>query len=495
VALSDICGGFDLATPQQAAQLLLERRAIRKDLTSWCRHCGFEPAKHHQLLIKKLEAIAKGELDRLAIFMPPGSAKSTYSSVLFPPWYFAQHPGDSVIAASHTAELAEKWGRRVRNLIAENERLLGVGLASASQAAGRWETNRSGEYFAAGVGGSIAGWRGDFIVIDDPVRSREDADSGSIREKTWDWFRSDVYPRLKPGGRIALIQTRWHEDDLAGRILEEMKTGGDMWEVISLPAIAEDNDALGRIPGAALWPEWENLAELERKRRAIGPRDWNALFQQRPAPEQGDYFKAEWLKSVAVIPDKKWLRIYGGSDYAVTEGGGDYTVHIVLGLDYEEKLYLLEVWRQQASSDKWVEGFCDLVKRWNPIGWAEEQGQIRSGIGPYLDRRQRERKAYVFRETFPTRGDKSVRAQSIRGRMALDGLYVYEHAPWFADFRAELLSFPAGAHDDQVDALGLVGQLLDIMVTGDKPAPPPPKKIDTGYTSYEGPQAADWVSF
>jgi predicted phage terminase large subunit-like protein len=480
---------------QQAAQLLLERRKIRTDFTTWCRQCGFEPAKHHQLLIRKLEAVANGTIDRLAIFMPPGSAKSTYSSVLFPPWYFARHPDHSVIAASHTAELAEKWGRRVRNLINDNQPLLGVGLAASSQAAGRWETNSGGEYFAAGVGGSIAGWRGDLIVIDDPVRSREDADSPTLRDKTWDWFRSDVYPRLKPNGRIALIQTRWHEDDLAGRILEEMKTGGDMWDVISLPAMAEENDPLGRIPGAALWPDWENLAELERKRRAIGPRDWNALFQQRPAPEQGDYFKAEWLKPCPLYPDKRWLRIYGGSDYAVTEGGGDYTVHVVVGMDYADKLYLLEVWREQAASDRWVEAFCDLVKRWSPMGWAEEQGQIRSGIGPYLDRRQRERKAYVFRETFPTRGDKSVRAQSIRGRMALEGLHVDEHAPWFADFRAELLSFPAGAHDDQVDALGLVGQLLDIMITGEKPVPPPPKKVDTGYTSYAGPQPGDWVSY
>src|SRR5262249_27998025 len=153
--------------------------------------------------------------------------------------YYANHPSHSVIAASHTAELAEKWGRRVRNLIAEHELALGVGLALSSQAAGRWETDRGGEYYAAGVTGAIAGWRGDLVVIDDRVRSREDAESPTMRDKTWDWYKSDVYPRLKPGGRIVLIQTRWHEDDLAGRCLLEMTAGGDAWDVISLPAIAE----------------------------------------------------------------------------------------------------------------------------------------------------------------------------------------------------------------------------------------------------------------
>src|SRR5215831_2549196 len=473
---------------RQAADEILQRRLLRSDLIGWCRKCGFEPAAHHRLMLEKLALVSSGAIDRLALFMPPGSAKSTYASVVFPPFYFANHPDHSMIVGSHTAELAEKWGRRVRNLISEHQRLLGVGLDPTSQAAGRWQTDRGGEYFAAGVNGSIAGWRGDLVVIDDPVRSKEDAESTIIRDKAWDWYRVDVYPRLKPGGRIVLIQTRWHEEDLAGKILSEMAAGGDKWVVISLPAIAEHDDPLGREPGQALWPEWESLEQLERKRRAIPVRDWNALFQQRPAPEEGDYFKAEWLKPCQQLPSRELLRVYGGSDYAVTEAGGDFTVHIVVGLDPDGRMYLLDIWRNRASSEKWVESFCDLVLKWKPMAWAEEQGQIRSGIGPYLDRRQRERKAYVVRECFPTRGDKAIRAQSIRGRMALEGLYVTEHAPFYPSFRGELLSFPAGAHDDQVDALGLIGQLLDTMLVGAKPSAPPPPKVDTGYTSYSGPQ-------
>jgi predicted phage terminase large subunit-like protein len=423
------------------------------------------------LLIEKLEAVTRGEIDRLAVFMPPGAAKSTYASILFSPWYFGNHPDHCVIAASHTAELAEKWGRRVRNLVSEHSLVLGTALAADSQAAGRWETSHGGEYFAAGVGGAIAGRRADLVVIDDPVRSREDADSELIRDKTWDWYKSDLYTRLKPGGRIVLIQTRWHEDDLAGRLLADMAAGGDKWEVISLPAIAESDDPLGRRVGEALWPDWEGTDELDRKRRAVGPRDWSALYQQRPAPEDGDYFKAEWLKPYEQVPARQTLRIYGGSDYAVTADGGDYTVHVIVGLDPEERPYLLDLWRKQASSDVWVEAFCDLVTEWRPIGWAEEQGQIRAGVGPYLDRRQRERRAFVAREAFPTRGDKAVRAQSIRGWMAQCGLYVPVNAPWYPALRSELLSFPAGKYDDQVDALGLVGQLLDKMVSGSKVRP------------------------
>lgn len=433
--------------------------------------------------------------------MPPGAAKSTYASILYAPWHLAQRPEDCIIAASHTQELAEKWGRRVRNLLSEHALILGVGLAQDSQAAGRWETAAGGEYFAAGVGGAIAGRRADLVVIDDPVRSREDADSELIRDKTWDWYKSDLYTRLKPGGRIVLIQTRWHEDDLAGRLLADMASGGDQWEVISLPALAEDNDPLGRAFGDPLWPEWEGLADLERKRRALtaggsSAREWSALYQQRPAPEDGDYFKQEWLKPYEKEPARETLRIYGGSDYAVTADGGDYTVHAVVGIDPEGRMYLLDLWRGQTASDQWVESFCELVKRWKPIGWAEEQGQIKSGVGPFLTKRQNELQAYVYRETFPTRGDKAIRAQSIRGRMAQNGLYVPINAAWYPSLRSELLAFPAGKHDDQVDALGLIGQLLDTMAIGQKPTEPEKPKNPSGYRTYTDPERLDdWKAY
>lgn len=451
----------------EAATELLKRRSIRASLTEWCRLCGFEPAEHHKLLIRELEAVARGETRRLAFFLPPGSAKSTYGSVLFPPWLMQSMAGN-VLAASHTTELAEKWGRRVRNLVTEHSLVLGIQVAADNQAAGRWALTTGSEYYAAGVGTGIAGFRAKLGIIDDPIRSRQDADSELIRDRIWDWYINDFRTRLVPGAAEILIQTRWHEDDLAGRALQH-----DDWRVISLPAIAEENDQLGRKIGEPLWNDdaYGYGGQIEEIRSKTPARTWSALYQQRPAPEDGDYFKAEWLKPYDKPPARDTLRIYGGSDYAVTADGGDYTVHAVVGLDPEGRMYLLDLWRKQAASDEWVEAFCDLVVQWKPMAWAEEQGQIKAGVGPFLDRRQRERRAYVVREQFPTRGDKAVRAQSIRGRMALEGLYVPVNAPWYAELRRELLSFPAGKHDDIADALGLVGQLLDRMMSGQKLRP------------------------
>lgn len=446
-----------------------QRRSIRRNLIEWCQFCGYEPALHHRLLIDQLQRVATGEVDRLAIFMPPGSAKSTYGSVLFPAWFMANRPGNHVIAASHTIELARRWGRQVKRLFVDHSATLGAQLAADSQAMGRWALDTKGEYLSAGTGQAIAGFRADLAIIDDPVGSRADADSEVYRQNAWDWYKGDIWPRLKPGGRIVLIQTRWHEDDLAGRILAESKLTGEHWRVVSLPAVAEGDDLLGRKPGEFLWDDTYGYGNTLRLAQITQtPRNWSALYQQRPAPETGDYFKEEWLRPYVRAPDINTLITYGGSDFAVTADGGDYTVHVVIGIDPEDRPWLLDLWRGQTASDVWVETLCDMIKRWKPSGWARELGQIKSGVGPFLEKRARERKTWTAFEDFPTRGDKAVRAQSIRGRMAMMGLHVPVGEKWYADLRAELLSFPAGKHDDQVDALGLVGQLLDKMGSGRK---------------------------
>jgi predicted phage terminase large subunit-like protein len=440
-------------------------RRIKGSFTAWCELCGFHPAAHHRLLITELEAVARGETPKLAIFMPPGSAKSKYASVLFPPWLLA-NVAWNVLAASHTTELARRWGRQVRNLVAEHSSDLRIALADDSQAAERWSLTSGVEYSAAGVGTGIAGFRAKLGLIDDPIRSRQDADSELIRDRIWDWYINDFRTRLVPGAAEILIQTRWHEDDLAGRALQHGN-----WKVLCLPALAEANDPLGREVGQPLWDDdtYGYGAQLRDLAKSTPARTWSALYQQRPAPDEGNYFRTDWLRAYERPPDLATLTIYGASDYAVTDGGGDYTVHVVVGLDPDNRMYLLDLWRGQTQGDVWIETFCDMVKLWKPIAWAEETGQIKAALGPFIEERMRRRKAYVAREQFPTRGDKTVRAQSIRGRMALDGLYVPTSAPWFPDFRSELLTFPAGKHDDQVDALGLIGQLLEAMYTREKP--------------------------
>jgi predicted phage terminase large subunit-like protein len=272
-----------------------------------------------------------------------------------------------------------------------------------------------------------------------------------------------------------------------------MESGGERWDIVSLPAEAEAGDLLGREPGQWLWDDAYGYGDFLRHEKATQlPRNWSALYQQRPAPDTGDYFKAEWFRTYTSEPPRQTLNIYGGSDYAVTSHGGDYTVHVVIGVDPENRMYLLDLWRGQTSSDVWIEAWCDMVRQWKPAFWAEEHGQIISGVGPFLKSRAIERHAYTVREQFVSRGDKAVRAQSMRGRMAMLGLYVRQGAPWFADLRAELLSFPAGRHDDQVDALGLVGQLLDKISAGPRPKQPEMTQRDDYRAAFEEMRDDSW---
>jgi predicted phage terminase large subunit-like protein len=394
------------------------------------------------------------------VFMPPGSAKSTYASVLFPPWLLAQNPALTIIAASHTVELAERFGRRVRNLISEHQRTLGYSLAADSQAAGRWDTEQGGEYFAAGVRGPITGRRADLALIDDPVKSREEADSDIIRERVKDWWRNDLYTRLKPGGRVVLIQTRWHEDDLGGWLLEQEKTGGDQWDVLSLPAVAEAKDPLGRQLGQPLWPEWQDSDALARVQGAVGPRTWSALYQQRPQPDEGTYFQRAWFKRFHEAQKPANLHCYGTSDYAVTEDGGDYTVHRVWGVDPQSDLWLLGGWRGQTTADVWMERQIDLIAHHKPHAWFGEAGVIAKAIEPMLRRRLQERRLGARLEWLPSISDKPTRARGFQARAAMGKVHLPDgiEGDLVLD---EYLHFPAGKHDDEVDCGSLIGRALD----------------------------------
>jgi predicted phage terminase large subunit-like protein len=479
-------------SPQAAARELLRRRAARSTLTGYARYIEvpgapiteaddnerFAPvetvlARHHVLICEATQRCIERHNGRTMLFLPPGSAKSTYATVVGSTWALGARPGFRVIAVSYGSDLSLKFGRRMRSIARQPafKTLFDTELSKESAAANEWALENGSEFMGGGILSGITGNRADFIPIDDPIKGRLEAESEITRKRTIEAYQDDVLTRLKPGGSVMITQTRWHESDLAGSILPEDYAGesgmiacrdGNVWEVICIPAKAERaDDPLGRQPGEYIWPEWfgpEHWPQFERI-----PRTWSALYQQRPAPDSGDYFKAEWLRYYDKAPARDTLSVYGASDYAVTADGGDYTVHVVVGMDAAGRLWLLDLWRAQASSDRWVEAFCDLVLKWKPIGWAEETGQIKSGVGPFLEKRVRERKAYVAREQFPTRGDKAVRAQSIRGRMALEGLYVPSDATWKADLVSEMMSFPVGVHDDQVDALGLVGQLLDKM--------------------------------
>lgn len=272
-----------------------------------------------------------------------------------------------------------------------------------------------------------------------------------VRDNVWKWYTSTLYTRLMPRGAIVLIQTRWHDDDLAGRLLNT--PGGDQWHVIELPAVSE--------AGQALWPEWYPLPALDRIKEAIGPRDWSALYQQRPQPDEGTFFKREWFHFYDKLPAT--LRYYGASDYAVTEDGGDYTEHGIFGVDPTEDIYIAAWWSGQTAADAWIDSKCDLILEWKPLLWGGEAGVIRKSIEPFMTKRMRERKAYCRIEWVPSVRDKPTRARSFQARASMGKVYLpnTEDGHRLLD---QLLRFPAGANDDAVDVCSLFGQLLDQVI-------------------------------
>lgn len=448
----------------------MKRRGARRSLASFIEYLdiGFIPALHHRRLIEELEAVERGDTKRLMVFMPPGSAKSTYSSVLFPPWFMGRNPAHSVLGASNTTDLAETFSRRVRNIVSSQacRAVFTVGIAEDAGGAGHWENTEGGEFFAAGVGSAIAGRRADLGLIDDPIRTREEADSERIRQKHWEWYLNDFLPRLKPGARQILIQTRWHEDDLGGRILEREAA---LWRIIKLPMLAGAGDPIGRAPGERLWPEWFTDEMIDVARRDT--RSWNALYQQEPVPDEGDYFKRENISEYDIPPAN--LHIYGASDYAVTDGGGDFTEHGVCGVDTNMNLYVLDWWYGQTQADKWIETQLDLIVQHKPLVWFGEGGPIRRAIEPFLAKRMEDRNAYCRLEWMPSITDKVIRARAIQALASVKSIIFPKHAPWREHVEKQLLQFPSGKYDDAVDVLSLIGRGLEHVRPAKKPASRP----------------------
>lgn len=280
-------------TPARAAREVKRRRAARNSLLSFVEytHPCWQSGEHHKRICEALERVERGECKRLMIFAPPRHSKSELASKRFPAWYLGRNPSRQIIACSYNDELATDFGRSVRNLVAEDEYrdiFPGVTLATDSAAAGRWHTSAGGVYISAGVGSGITGRGASLLIIDDPIKNREEADSETVREKVWRWYTSTAFTRLMPDGVVTLMTTRWHEDDLAGRALQS-----ESWEVVELQAVADEDTPQER----ALWPEWYPLERLKEIRSVVGHRDWTALYQQRPCAEQGTYMRREWFET------------------------------------------------------------------------------------------------------------------------------------------------------------------------------------------------------
>lgn len=453
---SAICPQIDHLQREQA-----ERQAVRTSLTEWARlalsQVGHQPALHHALLLRELEALTRGSIDRLMVLMPPGSAKSTYASVLFPAWWFVQHPSSGVIATSHTADLAEHFGRQVRNLIVEHGPRLGYSLKSDNRSAGRWQISTRGEYFAAGVRGPITGRRADLAIIDDPIKSHAEADSPSYRDHVWNWYRTELMTRLKPGGRVVLIMTRWHEDDLGGRLLASEAAE---WRALRLPALAEENDPLGRVPGAPLWPEWEDAAALRRKRSAVGERVWSALFQQTPRPPTGALFKVSQVSLADDLPGcGRSVRAWDIAATAERDASDpDWTVGLKLHRDEAGRFTVLDVIRLRGTVHE-VNQTVARTAREDGVGVTIGIPQDPGSAGKFMVQQFATLLAGYHLVCSPETGAKITRARPISAQIEAGNFSVLRSS-WTAAFVEELRDFPLGRKDDQVDALSRAFSML-----------------------------------
>lgn len=377
------------------------------------------------------------------INMPPRHGKTMTVSRLFPAYVLGCHPDWRVILSSYGATLAQKNSRAARNIIASpacQAIFPGVALAADSKAVDAWDIEgHEGGLDAMGVGGGVTGKGGQIIIIDDPVKSREEAESETYRDKVWDWYRDDLYTRREPHGAIILIMTRWHLDDLAGRLL---RTEPDKWRVLNLPAIDEY--------GAALWPERYPLPALRDIERTLGPYSWSALYQQRPVPAEGGIFKRAWFEPrVSQAPEIVRAARYW--DLAMSEKTtADYTAGVKLGLGADGHVYVLDVARGQIEWGDVVPFMADTMLRDGadvPQG-VEEKGYMSRAVQE-LNTDGRLRGFQVW--GYPADKDKVTRALPFAAKCAAGTVHVV-NAHWADAWMDEVCSFPNAAHDDQVDA-------------------------------------------
>ena len=277
---------------QERLMLLDTQEKARDSFLEYIHHIwpGFIEGDHHRIIADKLTRVAKGELKRLIVNMPPRHTKSEFASIYFPSWVMGLKPDMKIMQTTHTADLSINFGRKVRNLMDSDEYskiFPKVSLAADSKSAGKWQTSQGGEYFAAGVGGAIAGRGADLLIIDDP-HSEQDAMSINLLDSCYEWYTSGPRQRLQPGGSIVIVMTRWNTADLTGRLLtRQTETHSDQWEVVELPAIFEDS-------GNVLWPEFWKKEELDAVKASIPVSKWNAQYQQNPTSEEGAIIKREW---------------------------------------------------------------------------------------------------------------------------------------------------------------------------------------------------------
>jgi predicted phage terminase large subunit-like protein len=444
----------------------------------------------HEDICRRIERFVKdvedGKEPRLLLMMPPRSGKSEISSRHTPAWILGQHPEWEIIAASHTSSLSLSFSRYLRDVMrdpAYTAVFPDACLDPSSQSVENWNLTKGGGYLAAGVGTGITGRGAHVLLLDDLVKDIEAADSITIRDNTWEWYLSTAYTRLAPGGGVLGLMTWWHADDWAGRIQEAMNAGdGDKFEIIRYPAINEYGDEyimpddsikefaptdppppegarLTRKQNTAVHPARYTTEAMQRIKRNLTAggqkRVWDALYQQNPIPDEGNYFAKDMFRYYGAQPRRDDLYIYQAWDFAISTGKeSDYTVGTCIGVDHRDNVYVLDV-RRFRSSDSFmiVDSILDFSEQYNADALGFEDGQIWKTMETQFSKRCEERRMFPAFEILKPLTDKLVRANPLRGRMQLGKVFFDSHAAWFTELFKEMLHFPAGKHDDIVDSL------------------------------------------
>jgi predicted phage terminase large subunit-like protein len=423
---------------------------------------------------------------RLLLMAPYRHGKSDIASRHFAPWILGHHPEWEIIAASNAQSLATSFSRYIRDLIRhEGYATLfpETALDPHSQSVEGWNTTRSGSYLASGVGTAIVGFGANCLLLDDPVREAEAADSPVIRDNVWEWYLSTAYSRLAPGGGVIGIMTRWNEDDWGGRIQLAAEMGGDKFEIVKYPAINEQgdeyilaDDTIVQIPrteppqpvpagarltrplSSALHParySLEALLKIKANYYALGQkRWWSAGYQQEPSPDEGNYFTKEMFRYAPATPDRTDLYIYQAWDFAISETKtADYNVGVTLGVDHRDNVYVLDMTRFKLSDgNRLVETVVEYAQHWEPIVLGVEDGQIWKALEAQFRKVCDEKRYWPSIEVLRPLTDKMARASPLRGRMEAGKVWFDPQAVWFSVLEREFLIFPSGKHDDCIDA-------------------------------------------
>lgn len=393
---------------------------------------------HIELINNALIDVSLGICKRLIVCMPPRHGKSHIISRYFPAWYLLNNPDKRIILTSYEAGFAQSWGRQVRNIINEFGPQYNVSIAKDSNAAHRFNLNRGGSFNTAGAGGAITGKGADLFIIDDPIKNIEEAQSKVMREKLWEWFTTTAYTRLEPGGSMIIIMTRWHYDDLVGKILanDEDKE----WTLLSLPAIDDE--------GVALWPQRFNAEKLAAIKEQMGTLFFNALYQQRPIANENQIFNPNWW--LRYKPDELPSDMYKIQSWDTAfkdKEQNDYSVCTTWGADNAND-YLIDMWRKRVQFPTLLQAVKELAEQFEPHKILIED----KASGQSLIQTLKSETRLPIKAVTPN-GDKVTRAHLVTPKLEAGKVWIPERANWLDAFITETSEFPMAAHDDVVDSV------------------------------------------